>query len=123
MRGRVSKMPGLTCSECQTPIEDEFTMRVGDRILHEQCLRCFSCSHLLTKTCFTKFGQFYCKQDFYSLFGPHCAGCQAVFGGEEQVWKIDQSLFHGHCFKCKDCSKDLSEVEKVGCDQNGKFTL
>lgn len=114
-------MPDMiqVCSECNRPIEDQFVMRVADSILHEQCLRCFTCGNFLTESCFAKFGQFYCRQDFYSLFGPRCAGCQLVFSETEKVRKIDQSLFHGHCFKCKECSKDLSEAEKVGCDQNG----
>ena len=44
-----------------------------------------------------------------------------MFSETEKVRKIDQSFFHGHCFKCKDCSKDLTEAEKVGCDQNGNL--
>merc|ERR1719347_2283036 len=116
-------MPDMSqaCSECNRAISDQFVMRVGESILHEQCLRCFTCGHFLTESCFSKFGQYYCRQDFYSLFGPRCAGCQLVFSETEKVRKIDQSLFHGHCFKCKDCSKDLSEAEKVGCDQNGNL--
>ncbi len=58
------------CTECDKPIVDEFLMRVGTSLLHESCLRCFSCGLPLTESCFSKFGQFYCKQDFYSLFGP-----------------------------------------------------
>ena len=61
------------------------------------------------------------RQDFYSQFGPRCAGCHLVFSETEKVRKIDQSFFHGHCFKCKDCSKDLTEAEKVGCDANGNL--
>ena len=61
------------------------------------------------------------RQDFYSLFGPRCAGCQLVFTETEKVRKIDQSFFHGHCFKCKVCSKDLTEAEKVGTDANGNL--
>ena len=63
----------------------------------------------------------FARQDFYRQFGPRCAGCQLVFSETEKVRKIDQSFFHGHCFKCKDCSKDLTEAEKVGCDQNGNL--
>ena len=61
------------------------------------------------------------RQDFYRQFGPRCAGCQLVFSETEKVRKIDQSFFHGHCFKCSVCSKDLTEAEKVGCDQNGNL--
>ena len=61
------------------------------------------------------------RQDFYREFGPRCAGCQLVFSETEKVRKIDQSFFHGHCFKCSVCSKDLTEAEKVGCDQNGNL--
>ena len=61
------------------------------------------------------------RQDFYRQFGPRCAGCQLVFTETEKVRKIDQSFFHGHCFKCKVCSKDLTEAEKVGTDANGNL--
>jgi len=37
------------------------------------------------------------------------------------VRKIDNSFFHGHCFKCRECHKDLTEADKVGCDQNGNL--
>ena len=32
-------MSQASCSECNRPISDQFVMRVGDSILHEQCLR------------------------------------------------------------------------------------
>ena len=44
-----------------------------------------------------------------------------MFTETEKVRKIDQSFFHGHCFKCKVCSKDLTEAEKVGTDANGNL--
>ena len=40
--------------------------------------RCQVCREKLDGSCFTKFGQFYCKQDFYRLFGPRCSVCQQV---------------------------------------------
>merc|ERR1711955_111282 len=55
------------------------TLRVGESSLHQECLKCASCRTPLTESCFSKFGQFYCRQDFYRMFGPRCSSCQLVF--------------------------------------------
>ena len=67
------------CAECNLPIQDQFVLRVGDCSLHQDCLKCAACRAPLTDSCFSKFGQFYCKQDFYRMFGPRCAACHLVF--------------------------------------------
>ena len=83
------------CSECHLAIQDAVVVRVGDATLHEDCLRCAVCRDTLDGSCFARFGQFYCREDFVRMFGPRCAACHATFtaadsvrslgGGQQQV--------------------------------------
>ena len=115
-------MPDMEiCAECHRHIEDQYVLRVGDSSLHQECLKCASCRLPLTDSCFSKFGQFYCRQDFYRLFGPRCSACQLVFTETDKARKIGDSLFHTHCFTCRDCSANLTEGDKVGCDHKGNL--
>ena len=76
---QLETMPDMEiCAECNRQIEDQYVLRVGDSSLHQDCLKCAACRAPLTDSCFSKFGQFYCKQDFYRLFGPRCSVCQQV---------------------------------------------
>lgn len=116
------RMPDMEiCAECHRHIEDQYVLRVGDSSLHQECLKCASCRTPLTDSCFSKFGQFYCRQDFYRMFGPRCASCQLVFTETDKARKIGESLFHTHCFTCRDCSANLTEGDKVGCDHRGNL--
>jgi len=115
-------MPDMEiCAECNRPIEDQYVLRVGESSLHQDCLKCAACRAPLTDSCFSKFGQFYCKQDFYRLFGPRCSVCQQVFTESDKARKIGDSLFHTQCFTCRDCSANLTEGDKVGCDHKGNL--
>ena len=115
-------MPDMeVCAECNTHIADQFVLRVGESSLHQECLKCASCRTPLTDSCFSKFGQFYCRQDFYRMFGPRCSACQLVFAETDKARKIGESLFHTHCFTCRDCSANLTEGDKVGCDHRGNL--
>ena len=55
------------------------------------------------------------------MFGPRCASCQLVFTETDKARKIGDSLFHTHCFTCRDCSANLTEGDKVGCDHRGNL--
>ena len=115
-------MPDMeVCAECNTHIADQFVLRVGESSLHQECLKCASCRTPLTDSCFSKFGQFYCRQDFYRMFGPRCSACQLVFAETDKARKIGESLFHTHCFTCRDCSANLTEGDKAGCDHRGNL--
>lgn len=115
-------MPDMEiCAECNRQIEDQYVLRVGESSLHQECLKCASCRTPLTESCFSKFGQFYCRQDFYRMFGPRCSSCQLVFTETDKARKIGDSLFHTQCFTCRDCSANLTEGDKVGCDHRGNL--
>ena len=110
------------CSECHTPIRDRFVVRVGEQELHENCLRCAVCRDTLTTTCFTKFGAFYCKADFYRMFGPRCSGCHLVFGRGDEVRSLGpDTRFHLACFSCVKCGLSLDKGMKVGLDHLGNL--
>merc|ERR1711910_56152 len=98
------------------PLQDE-----ASSIANTECLKCASCRPPLTDSCFSKFGQFYCRQDFYRMFGPRCSACQLVFAETDKARKIGDQLFHTHCFTCRDCSANLTEGDKVGCDHRGNL--
>ena len=57
--------------------------------------RCQVCREKLDGSCFTKFGQFYCKQDFYRMFGPRCAACHLVFTLTDTV-RYERKLNSSH---------------------------
>ena len=109
------------CSECHRTIRDKMVVRVGDSTLHEDCLKCQVCRDKLDGSCFTKFGQFYCKQDFYRMFGPRCAACQLVFTMTDSVRNLGHSQYHVDCFYCSKCHLALDKGMKVGLDHLGNL--
>ena len=109
------------CTECRTTIHDKIVLRVGDCTLHEDCLKCQVCKVKLDGTCFTKFGQFYCKQDFYRMFGPRCAACHIVFTVNDTVRNLGNCQFHVDCFYCSKCHLSLDKGMKVGLDHLGNL--
>jgi LIM homeobox protein 2/9 len=54
------------CVGCGTFIDDLYYLMIVNRSWHLSCLKCFDCGILLEqeKTCFTKNGQTFCKDDY-----------------------------------------------------------
>ena len=109
------------CAECRKIIVDKFVVRCGSMSLHEDCLRCAVCRDLLSSSCFTKWGQFYCRQDFYRMFGPRCSACHIVFAEAEEARSLGDTRFHLHCFFCSKCQSPLDKGMKVGLDHLGNL--
>ena len=109
------------CAECNLPIVDKYILRCGESLLHENCLRCAVCRDNLTAKCFTKWGQFYCKADYFRMFGPRCSACHIVFTEQEEVRTLGNNNFHLHCFSCAKCSMALCKGMKVGLDPLGNL--
>ena len=42
------------CAECNTQIEDQYVLRVGESSLHQECLKCAACRAPLQESCFSK---------------------------------------------------------------------
>merc|ERR1711971_1021723 len=109
------------CRECNKAIQDEFVFVVGSSYLHQECLKCSVCCEELSDSCFSKFEQFYCKKDFYKMFGPKCGACHLVFDETDQVRSIGQSQFHVDCFSCSKCGVSLDKGMKAAVDQMGNL--
>ena len=109
------------CIECRSAIRDEFVLRVGEESLHRECLRCAACRQLLDVSCFSKFGQYYCRQDYYRMFGPRCGACHVVFYEREKVRSIEGARFHLDCFSCSRCGLALEKGMKVALDHLGNL--
>ena len=99
------------CSECHLAIQDAVVVRVGDATLHEDCLRCAVCRDTLDGSCFARFGQFYCREDFVRMFGPRCAACHATFTAADSVRRLGGGgqQYHLHCFTCSKCGLALDK--------------
>jgi LIM homeobox protein 1 len=132
-------VPLPSCAECREPIADKFILRVtsGDGgenetttnlVLHEACARCAVCRESLNNnnknsspdrprpTCFTKWGQLYCRADYLRMFGPRCAGCHSVFAEAEAVRSLGTASYHLACFACSLCGRSLEKGMRVGMD-------
>ena len=111
------------CSECHLAIQDAVVVRVGDATLHEDCLRCAVCRDTLDGSCFARFGQFYCREDFVRMFGPRCAACHATFTAADSVRRLGGGgqQYHLHCFTCSKCGLALDKGMRVGLDSLGQL--
>jgi len=54
------------CYGCRTLIDDRYYLMAVDRSWHLSCLKCFDCGMSLEqeRTCFARFGQIFCKDDY-----------------------------------------------------------
>lgn len=82
--------------------------------LHKSCLRCGECGEFLENTCFANQGVFYCKRDYYRMFGPRCQGCQIPFELHEEATRIrDDIFYHPDCIVCSVCGGAVSTGQNV----------
>ncbi|XP_051164739.1 LIM/homeobox protein lim-6-like [Leptopilina boulardi] len=101
-----------TCAGCGLVIVDRFLMSVRDemsidRSYHEDCLSCFHCGTILTKSCFIRNLKLYCRSDYEQLFGVKCARCSIIIGGKDLVMRVADLVFHLNCFGCYMCGQPL----------------
>ena len=107
------------CSRCRQMISDMTLVKVGDLMLHEACLRCDICDKDLQDSCYTKFGQLFCKEDYYKMFGPKCHFCHNAFKVNEEIRNCGQFQFHLECFQCSICHLKLETGMKFGAGDEG----
>ena len=82
--------------------------------LHKSCLRCGECGEYLETTCFTNQGSFYCKRDYYRLFGPRCTGCLIPFEFHEEATRLREDVYyHPDCIVCSVCSGTVATGQNV----------
>ena len=108
------------CDHCCQTISGQTITKVGDLSLHETCLVCSVCQVQLETTCYSKYGQLYCRQDYLKMFGPKCSVCGDSFKVGEEVRHVGSSHhFHLDCFRCSVCSLTLTTGMKFGAGSDG----
>ena len=109
------------CSRCKTIISDDTLIKVGDLLLHDACLRCDICYAPMEGSCYTKYGQLYCKEDYYKMFGPRCFACENSFKLNEEIRTLGDYRFHLECFKCTTCHALLETGMRFGTSEHGQL--
>ena len=104
------------CAQCQNSIQDEWLYSLEGHqgqtvssVLHKGCLRCVECGDFLESKCYASpEGHYYCKRDYYRLYGPRCGGCHRPFDLTEEATRyVCVSFFQTstiHFFKFQDIS-------------------
>ncbi|KAI1300181.1 LIM/homeobox protein Lhx9 [Halotydeus destructor] len=101
---------GSECTACGLAILDKYVLQVEDQRWHSHCLRCSHCHVPLDaeKSCFTKDGNIYCKEDYFRLFVcKRCSRCGRVIDINDLVMKVDDHVYHVSCFTCALCQVKL----------------
>ena len=109
------------CDHCRQTISTQTIVRVGELSLHETCLLCNICHCQLETSCYSKYGQLYCRQDYLKMFGPRCLVCGDSFKVGEEVRQQGNTGHHFHleCFQCSVCSLTLNTGMKFGAGSDG----
>ncbi|TRY70589.1 hypothetical protein TCAL_02806 [Tigriopus californicus] len=108
-----------TCAKCHEVIREKYVFKVKDLPHHQNCLQCVECSMFLDSACYTQSNQYYCKRDFYRLFGPKCQGCEYTIEMDQFSTKIGQWFFHPDCVVCNVCKLTIPKGCKVQFSYDG----
>ena len=107
------------CARCGHNIDDATLVKVGEILLHESCLSCDICERDLETSCYYKYGQLYCKEDYYKMFGPKCHSCHNAFKINEEIRNCGPYQYHLDCFQCSVCQTTLETGMKFGAGDEG----
>ncbi|XP_057688806.1 PDZ and LIM domain protein 5a isoform X1 [Corythoichthys intestinalis] len=96
-----------TCSRCQAKILGE-VINALKQTWHVYCFLCASCQQPIRNNTFhLEDGEPYCEQDFYSLFGTSCHGCEFPIEAGDKFLEALGYTWHDNCFVCGVCSISL----------------
>ncbi|XP_062272828.1 PDZ and LIM domain protein 5a [Scomber scombrus] len=96
-----------TCSRCQTKILGE-VINALKQTWHVYCFLCASCQQPIRNNTFhLEDGEPYCEQDFYSLFGTGCHGCEFPVEAGDKFLEALGYTWHDTCFVCAVCCTTL----------------
>ncbi|MCP9264996.1 hypothetical protein DINM_020160 [Dirofilaria immitis] len=94
----------IHCNGCGFEIKEKYMMKIDGNCWHESCLICSNCRIPLNgSSCYSRGGQFYCKEDYIVLFGVKCMRCGLPIQSTDYVYRVFASTYHLHCFKCFCC--------------------
>ena len=113
-----SDSAAAACVRCSQSIRDPYIYSVRDLPHHQKCLQCSECAEYLTESCFAHDERYFCKRDFYRLYGPRCQGCDLSIEWDQFSTKIGGWFFHPECLVCCVCRLAVPSGRKVrySCD-------
>ncbi|XP_078106963.1 PDZ and LIM domain protein 5a [Sander vitreus] len=96
-----------TCSRCQAKILGE-VINALKQTWHVYCFLCACCQQpIRNKTFHLEDGEPYCEQDFYSVFGTSCHGCEFPIEAGDKFLEALGYTWHDTCFVCTVCCTTL----------------
>ncbi|XP_076019670.1 PDZ and LIM domain protein 5b [Genypterus blacodes] len=96
-----------TCARCQQKILGE-VMNALKQTWHVYCFVCDACQQPIRGNVFhMEDGKPYCEQDYYSLFGTNCHGCDFPIEAGDKFLEALGFTWHDTCFVCAVCSSNL----------------
>ncbi|XP_047142365.1 LIM/homeobox protein Lhx5 isoform X1 [Hydra vulgaris] len=109
------------CSKCSLPMNDKFVAKILDMIMHEDCIRCFSCNCMLKDTCYFRESKFFCKDHFFRFYGVKCVACKKRIDPLNMVHKYKENLIHVACLRCCFCNREATTGEEIHITENFTF--
>uniref|UniRef100_A0A8C6WQM7 PDZ and LIM domain 5b n=1 Tax=Neogobius melanostomus TaxID=47308 RepID=A0A8C6WQM7_9GOBI len=96
-----------TCFSCQQKILGK-AVNALKQTWHMSCFVCTACHRPIGGNTFhMEDGQAYCEQDFYSLFGTNCHGCDFPIEAGDKFLEALGFTWHDTCFVCTVCCASL----------------
>ncbi|XP_040052101.2 PDZ and LIM domain protein 5a isoform X4 [Gasterosteus aculeatus] len=96
-----------TCSRCQSKVLGE-VINALKQTWHVYCFLCACCQQPIRNNTFhLEDGEPYCEQDFYSLFGTSCRGCEFPIEAGDKFLEALGYTWHDTCFVCTLCCTTL----------------
>ncbi|XP_013876244.1 PDZ and LIM domain protein 5 isoform X2 [Austrofundulus limnaeus] len=96
-----------TCSRCRAKILGE-VINALKQTWHVYCFLCAACQQPIRNNTFhLEDGEPYCEQDFYSLFGTGCHGCEFPIEAGDKFLEALGYTWHDTCFVCAVCCATL----------------
>ncbi|CAJ1070593.1 PDZ and LIM domain protein 5b isoform X2 [Xyrichtys novacula] len=113
-----------SCARCNQKILGEI-MNALKQTWHVSCFVCSACNQPIRGNMFhMEDGQPYCEQDYYSLFGTNCHGCDFPIEAGDKFLEAMGFTWHDTCFVCAVCSANLegqpffSKKDKALCKKH-----
>lgn len=96
-----------TCFSCQQKILGK-VINALKQTWHVSCFVCTACQQPIGGNTFhMEDGQPYCEQDYYSMFGTNCHGCDFPIEAGDKFLEALGSTWHDTCFVCTVCCASL----------------
>ncbi|XP_071974117.1 PDZ and LIM domain protein 5 isoform X6 [Engystomops pustulosus] len=95
------------CARCQRKILGE-VINALKQTWHVSCFVCVACQIPIRNSVFhLEDGDPYCENDYYSLFGTMCHGCEFPIEAGDRFLEALGHTWHNTCFVCSVCCESL----------------